>query len=716
MKSTAISATVAVLMLALPATLPAETVTTAPMTVNPLLSASTLPHQYPRFDLIKDEHFVPAYHQGMAEQLAEVDSIANNPAPATFENTVVALERSGQLLTRVATIFDNLAGTISNDALLKIESAMAPKLAAHHDAISLNAALFARIRSLYETRATLGLDAESARLLERYYKDFTRAGALLAETGQTRLRALNDEHATLQTDFTQNVLKEKNADAVIIGTREELAGLTENEISAAAAAAKVAGHEGKYLLALLNTTGQPALASLTHRATREKLMQASLARSSHGGSFDNRTIVARLAAIRAEQAALLGYVSHAAYQLEEQTARTVGAVNQLLAALAPPAVANARREAADIQAVIDADQGGFQVAAQDWDLYSEKVRAARYAFDESQLRQYFEMHRVLVDGVFYAATKLYGITFRERTDLPKYHPDTQVFEVFNEDGTHLALFIMDWYARPSKRGGAWMSEYVAQAGLLGTTPVVANHLNIPQPTGGEPALLTYDEVTTAFHEFGHALHGMFSAVKYPRFSGTSVPRDFVEFPSQGNEMWADWPEVLKNYARHYRTGAPIPQALIDKVKAAAKFNQGYATTEYLAACLLDQAWHQLKAAEVPGADGVLAFETAALKKAGVDFAPVPPRYRSTYFSHIFSNNYSAGYYSYLWSEVLDADSVEWFKQHGGLTRANGDRLRTMVLSRGGSAEAMDLYRAFRGAEPDIKPLLARRGLDAAGAN
>ncbi len=716
MKSTAISATVAVLMLALPATLPAETVTTAPMTVNPLLSASTLPHQYPRFDLIKDEHFVPAYHQGMAEQLAEVDSIANNPAPATFENTVVALERSGQLLTRVATIFDNLAGTISNDALLKIESAMAPKLAAHHDAISLNAALFARIRSLYETRATLGLDAESARLLERYYKDFTRAGALLAETGQTRLRALNAEHATLQTDFTQNVLKEKNADAVIIGTREELAGLTENEISAAAAAAKVAGHEGKYLLALLNTTGQPALASLTHRATREKLMQDSLARSSHGGSFDNRTIVARLAAIRAEQAALLGYVSHAAYQLEEQTARTVGAVNQLLAALAPPAVANARREAADIQAVIDADQGGFQVAAQDWDLYSEKVRAARYAFDESQLRQYFEMHRVLVDGVFYAATKLYGITFRERTDLPKYHPDTQVFEVFNEDGTHLALFIMDWYARPSKRGGAWMSEYVAQAGLLGTTPVVANHLNIPQPTGGEPALLTYDEVTTAFHEFGHALHGMFSAVKYPRFSGTSVPRDFVEFPSQGNEMWADWPEVLKNYARHYRTGAPIPQALIDKVKAAAKFNQGYATTEYLAACLLDQAWHQLKAAEVPGADGVLAFETAALKKAGVDFAPVPPRYRSTYFSHIFSNNYSAGYYSYLWSEVLDADSVELFKQHGGLTRANGDRLRTMVLSRGGSAEAMDLYRAFRGAEPDIKPLLARRGLDAAGAN
>jgi peptidyl-dipeptidase Dcp len=716
MKSTAISATVAVLMLALPATLPAETATTAPMTVNPLLSASTLPHQYPRFDLIKDEHFVPAYHQGMAEQLAEVDSIANNPAPATFENTVVALERSGQLLTRVATIFDNLAGTISNDALLKIESTMAPKLAAHHDAISLNAALFARIRSLYETRATLGLDAESARLLERYYKDFTRAGALLAETGQTRLRALNAEHATLQTDFTQNVLKEKNADAVIIGTREELAGLTENEISAAAATAKVAGHEGKYLLALLNTTGQPALASLTHRATREKLMQASLARSSHGGSFDNRAIVARLAAIRAEQAALLGYVSHAAYQLEEQTARTVGAVNQLLAALAPPAVANARREAADIQAVIDADQGGFQVAAQDWDLYSEKVRAARYAFDESQLRQYFEMHRVLVDGVFYAATKLYGITFRERTDLPKYHPDTQVFEVFNEDGTHLALFIMDWYARPSKRGGAWMSEYVAQAGLLGTTPVVANHLNIPQPTGGEPALLTYDEVTTAFHEFGHALHGMFSAVKYPRFSGTSVPRDFVEFPSQGNEMWADWPEVLKNYARHYRTGAPIPQALIDKVKAAAKFNQGYATTEYLAASLLDQAWHQLKAAEVPGADGVLAFETAALKKAGVDFAPVPPRYRSTYFSHIFSNNYSAGYYSYLWSEVLDADSVEWFKQHGGLTRANGDRLRTMVLSRGGSAEAMDLYRAFRGAEPDIKPLLARRGLDAAGAN
>jgi peptidyl-dipeptidase Dcp len=710
MKPSVIPALVATLVLALSAR--ADTTPTPPMTANPLLQPSSLPHQFPHFDLIKDEHYVPAFEQGMAEQLQEVAAIAGNPAPATFDNTIVALEKSGQTLNRVAAIFDNLSGTISNDAMLKIETEMAPRLSAHRDSIKLNPALFTRIRALFDTQARLGLDAESARLLDRYYKDFARAGALLPDSGKTRLTNLNAELASLLTAFTQNVLKEKNADAVVIGTREELAGLSESEIQTGAAAAAAAGHDGKYLLTILNTTGQPPLSSLTNRATREQLMQAGLARGSHGGAYDNRAIVARIATIRAEIATLLGYENYAAYQAAEQTARSVGAVNKLLADLAKPAVANARREAAAIQAVIDAENGGFTVTAADWDLYAEKVRVARYAFDESQIRQYFEMNRVIQDGVFFAATKLFGLTFKERTDLPKYHPDTQIFEIFNADGSHLAFIVMDMYARPSKRGGAWMNEYVAQAGLLSQTAVVGNHLNVPKPPDGEPTLLTFDEVTTAFHEFGHALHGMCSDVKYPRFAGTNVPRDFVEFPSQANEMWAAWPEVLANYAKHHKTGEPLPAELLAKVMSARKFNQGYATTEYLAASLLDQAWHQLKVGEVPSADGVLAFEAAALKKAGVDFAPVPPRYRSTYFSHIFTgNDYAAGYYSYLWSEVLDADTVEWFKQNGGLTRKNGDHYRATVLSRGSSGEAMDLYRSFRGANPEIKPLLERRGLD-----
>jgi peptidyl-dipeptidase Dcp len=440
-------------------------------------------------------------------------------------------------------------------------------------------------------------------------------------------------------------------------------------------------------------------------------MQASLARGSHGGEFDNRAIVASIAKLRAERARLLGYPSHAAYQLEEQTAQNVETVNLLLAQLAGHAVRNARREAAEMQAMVDAERGGFRIAAHDWGFYAERVRQARYSFDESQIRPYYEMRRVLVDGVFYAATRLYGITFKERPELKGYSPDMMVFEVFNEDGKPLALFLADYYARPNKRGGAWSSAYVPQSGLLGARPVVGNHINIPKPPAGEPTLLTHDEVRTLFHEFGHALHAMFSDVKYPRFAGTSVPRDFVEYPSQVNEMWARWPEVFQHYAKHYQTGEPMPQALLEKVEAAAKFNQGYATTELVAANVIDQAWHQLRLDRAPDADGVLAFETAALKKNGVDFAPVPPRYRSTYFSHIFSSGYSAGYYSYFWSEVLDADSVEWFKQHGGLTRANGDRFRRTLLSRGGSAEAMDLFRDFQGAAPDIKPLLKRRGLE-----
>jgi peptidyl-dipeptidase Dcp len=444
---------------------------------------------------------------------------------------------------------------------------------------------------------------------------------------------------------------------------------------------------------------------------RERVMAASLARGSRGGEFDNREIVARIALLRAQRANLLGYPTHAAYQLEEQTAKSVDTVNKLLAQLAPPAVANARREAADMQTIVDAEHGGFTIDASDWDFYAEKVRKEHYAFDESQLKPYLELRHVIVDGVFYAATKLYGITFKERTDLHGYSPDMLVFEVFNEDGSPLGLFLGDYYARSNKRGGAWMNAYVPQSGLLGRLPVVANHLNIPKPPAGEPTLLTWDEAKTAFHEFGHALHGLFSNVKYPRFSGTSVPRDFVEYPSQVNEMWRDWPEVLQHYAKHYQTGAPLPRELVEKVLATAKFNQGYMTTELVAANVIDQAWHQLAPADVPGADGVLAFEAATLKKAGLDFAPVPPRYRSTYFSHSFAGGYSAGYYSYFWSEVLDADSVDWIKTHGGLTRANGDHFRATLLSRGGSEDAMVLFRNFTGGEPSIEPLLKRRGLD-----
>jgi peptidyl-dipeptidase Dcp len=678
---------------------------------NPLLTESTLPYHLPPFAQIKNEHFAPAFAQGMAEELQEIAAITANTAAPTLENTVIALERSGETLKRATGVFGILTGADTNPTLQKLEREMAGKFAAHRDAIRLNPALFARLQTLHTARASLGLDPESDRLLDRYYKDFVRGGAKLGEADKTKLRALNAELAKLSTEFSQRVLNEINASLVFVATREELAGLPDAAFAAAAAAAQSAGRDGQFALGLTNTSGQPPLTLLTNRTVRERLMQASLARGSRGGEFDTRATVAALARLRAERAQLLGYASHAALQLEEQTARTVDTVNRLLTQLAAPAVANARREAADMQAIVDREKGGFTVAACDWDLYSEKVRQARYAFDESQLRPYYELRRVLVDGVFYAATKLYGITFQERPDLKGYHPDMLTFEVFNADGSPLALFLGDFYARPTKRGGAWANAYVPQSGLRGTKPVIGNHLNIPHPPAGQPTLLTHDEVNTLFHEFGHALHGMFSAVKYPRFAGTSVPRDFVEYPSQVNEMWATWPAVLTHYAKHYQTGAPLPPELLAKVAAAAKFNQGFKTTEYLAAALLDQAWHQLKPDEVPSADGVLAFEAAALKKAGVDFAPVPPRYRSTYFSHAFAGGYSAGYYSYLWSEVLDAHSVDWITSHGGLTRQNGDHFRATLLSRGGSDEAMTLFRNFTGAEPDIKPLLRRRGLE-----
>jgi peptidyl-dipeptidase Dcp len=677
---------------------------------NPFAKPSTLPFHYPAFDKIKDEHFLPAYAAGMREQLREIDGIANNPKPATFDNTIVAMERSGQLLTRVSTTFSNLQGANTNDKLDEIDREMSPRLAAHNDTIFLNEKLYQRVKSLYDKRAKLGLDTESSYLLERYNKDFVRAGARLSAADKVKLKAFNGEIATLQTTFTQNVLKEINASALVVDTRAELDGMTAAAIDAAAAEAKKRGMDGKFVVALGNTTGQAPLALLTNHAVRERLMAASLARGSHGGEFDDRALVTRLAKLRAERATLLGYPNFAAYSLEDQTAKDTTSVNKLLAELAKPAVSNARKEAAEIQKVIDAEKGGFQVTAADWDFYAGKVRAAKFNFDESQLKPYFELNNVLTNGVFFAAGKLYGLTFKERKDLPVYNPDVRVFDVFDANGKQLAIFLADMYARSNKQGGAWMNEYVSQSALMGTHSVVANHLNIPKPPAGEPTLLTYDEVKTAFHEFGHALHGMFSNVKYPRFSGTNVPRDFVEYPSQVNEMWAVWPEVLANYAKHYKTGAPMPKELLDKVLAAKKFNQGYMTTEYLAASLLDQRWHQLTPAQVP--TDVLAFEANALKEAGVDFAPVPPRYRTTYFSHSFSGGYSAGYYAYLWSEKLDADTVEWFKESGGLQRKNGDYFRKTLLSRGGTMDAMDMFHNFRGRDPKIEPLLERRGLTA----
>ncbi len=685
----------------------AATVTDA----NPFFDESPLPFHYPPFDRIDDSLYRPGFERGMAEQLAEIEAIADASEAPTFENTLVALERSGRVLERVSQVFFNLTSADTNDTLDAIRSEMAPKLSAHSDRILLNAALFERVRALYEQREELDLDDESRRLLEEYYTDFVRAGAQLPAAEQERLREINAELAGLETTFSQNVLSEVNASAVAVDAREALAGLTESEIEAAAAAAADRDLDGQFLIALRNTSGQPPLASLENRNLRRRVMEASLARGSQGGEFDNRTVVSRIARLRAERAALLGYPNHAAYSLERQTARTVGAVNERLASLAPAAVANARREAGDLQAIAAAGGLDHEVAAWDWAYFTEQVRAERFAFDTAALRPYFEMDNVLRNGVFHAANRLYGLTFQERTDLPVYHPDVRVFDVIDADGEPLALFLADFYARPSKRGGAWMSSFVSQSDLLDARPVVANCLNVPKPPAGEPTLLTFDEVETMFHEFGHALHGFFSAVRYPYFSGTAVPRDFVEYPSQVNEMWATWPEVLRNYAVHHETGEPMPGELLDKVLASETFNQGFATTEYLAASLLDQAWHQLAADEVPAADGVVAFEAAALDAAGVALETVPPRYRSTYFSHIWSSGYSAGYYSYIWAEVLDADTVEWFRESGGLTRENGDRFRGMLLSRGGSRDAMELYRAFRGREPDIAPLLARRGLD-----
>ncbi|MGK4591493.1 M3 family metallopeptidase [Amycolatopsis sp. w19] len=672
---------------------------------NPFAAPSELPYALPPFDRIADEHFLPAFEAGLAEHAAEIEEIANSAEPPTFENTIVALEKSGRLLSRVSSVFFNLAGSNANDEIQRVQAEMAPRLAAHADAINLNPALFGRINSLFERKDELGLDTESLRLLERHHTDVRRAGAGLPEADQKRLRELNEQLSTLSTRFQQNLLKDTNELAVVVDDVAELAGLGEDEI---ATAAETAGEEGKYVLKLTLPTAQAALASLEDRALRERIFTASVSRGNRGNESDNNRVVAELVRLRAERAAVLGFPDHASYVIEDETAKTAQAAVGLLERLAPVAVANAKAEAEELQRYLEADIPGAVLRPWDWAFYAERVRKDRFEVDTAALRPYFELNRVLTDGVFFAASKLYGLSFTEREDLPKYHPEVRIFEVFDADGSELGLFLLDYYARDSKRGGAWMNNFVDQTKLLGTKTVVVNVLNVAKPPAGEPTLLTFDEVVTAFHEFGHALHSLLSDVEYPMFSGTNVPRDFVEYPSQVNEMWMLWPEVLANYAKHHVTGEPLPQEQIDKLLASQQYGEGFSTTEYLAASLLDQAWHALGTED--NVDDVQRFEAEALTKAGVALEAVPPRYRTTYFAHIFSGGYSAGYYSYIWSEVLDADTVQWFRENGGLSRENGDHFRRELLGRGGSVDPMAAFRAFRGRDPEIEPLLKRRGL------
>jgi peptidyl-dipeptidase Dcp len=673
---------------------------------NPFFAPSTLPYGLPPFADIADDDYRPAFDKGFEDHLAEITAIAENQDAPTFANTMIALESSGQVLERVANVFFNQSSADSNDFTIALEEDMAPLLAAHADAIRLNSKLYDRIKTLYEERADLGLDAESIHLIERYYLEFTVAGAGLDEKDKTTLRDYNQRLATLSAKFDKNLLADTNDLAVVVDTAEELDGLSAGEISAAGEAAKERGLHGKYLVTLVLPTGHPYLSSLTNRDLRERIMTASRQRGIRGGDFDNTQLVLDITKLRAERAVLLGFPNHAAVVTSDETAKTPEAVDDMLRKLAPAAARNAKAEQADLQGFIGKD---FELASWDWALYSERVRKAKYDVDTSEMRPYFEAERVLHDGVFFAATKVYGITFEERKDLITYHPDVQVFEVFNEDGSKLGLFLCDLYTRDSKHGGAWMNSLISQNTLLDQPTVVVNNHNVPKPAAGEPTLLTYDEVGTLFHEFGHALHGLFGHVTYPKFSGTNVFRDFVEFPSQVNEMWMLWPEVLASYAVHHETGEPMPQDFVDKLQASSAFNEGFATSEYLTAALLDQAWHRIG----PDADvtDVAKFEADAIASFGLDNPAVPSRYSSTYFAHTFSGGYDAGYYSYIWSEVLDADTVDWFKENGGMTRANGDRFREYILGIGGSRDPLEAFKEFRGRDAEIQPLLKRRGLD-----
>jgi peptidyl-dipeptidase Dcp len=675
---------------------------------NPFYAPSTLPFQAPPFDKIKDEDFQPAIEAGMAQEQAEIEVIANNPAAPTFDNTIVAMEKGGRLLDRVMAAFYGVTGANTDPVLQQVKTTEAPKLAAHADFIHLNTKLFARIAAIYKERATLKLDPESLRLIEHIYDEFVHAGANLSEADKTDLKKLNEEASSLSDTFTNKILNATKEGAFVTPDKAALAGLSEARIAAAAQAAKNRKAEG-FVIPLQNTTQQPDLVSLSNRETRQTIFEHSWNRSERGDANDTRDTIARLAQLRAQKAKLLGYSSFAAWKLEDQMAKTPEAALRFMDAIVPAATAKAASEAKDIQAVIDAQKGGFQVQAYDWNFYSEQVRKARYDIDDAQVKPYFEINNVLENGVFYAATQLYGITFKERHDIPVYQSDVRVFEVFDADGKHLALFYCDYFKRDNKNGGAWMSEFVGQSRLLGTSPVVYNVANLPKPAEGEPALITFTDVVTMFHEFGHALHGMFSSAEYPSLAGTSTARDFVEFPSQFNEHWAIYPSVFNHYAKHYKTGAPMPEELAARINKAATFNKGYDMTELLAAAELDMQWHFLApTAPLQKPD---EFEKQALDKTHLNVSYVPPRYRSTYFSHIWGGGYSAGYYAYLWTEMLADDAYEWFVENGELTRANGDRFRQMVLSRGNTEDLAKMYKTWRGAPPNTKAMLKYRGLE-----
>jgi peptidyl-dipeptidase Dcp len=637
-----------------------------------------------------------------------VDAIAASTEPPTFDNTLVPLERAGDLLGRVLRAFYSVTGANTNDTLQDIQTEEAPKLAAHSDAIYLNERLFARVRAVYETRNSSGLNPEQIHLVERYHLDFLHAGALLAEPDKQRLRAMNQEESALTAEFQNRLLAANKAGAVEFSNAEELDGLTEGDLAAAAETAAQRGLDGRWVLSLQNTTQQPVLESLRRRDVRERVFRASIHRADRGDENDTRDIIRRVAQIRAERAVLLGFANAAAYSLDDQMAKTPEAALGLLEKVGAAASAKARDEAAKMQALIDAAGESFRLAPWDWQLYSERVRRSEYDLDESRIKPYFELDRVLRDGVFFAANKLYGISFVERHDLPVYHPDVRAYDVIDEDGSQLALFYTDFFKRDNKSGGAWMDSFVDQSRLLGRKAVIYNVTNFTKPAPGMPALLSLDEVSTLFHEFGHTLHGLLSDVEYPTLTGTNVPRDFVEFPSQFNEHWAMDPAVLANYARHHETGEPLPEALAARIRKARKFNQGFALTEYIGAAVIDMAWHTLPPGHV--VDDIEAFDEAALAKYGMRVPEVPPRYRSPYFAHIWDGGYGGGYYAYLWAEVLDHDTFAMFRQHGGLTRENGRRLREMILSRGGTRDAAELYRAYRGSEPEIEPLLIARGL------
>ena len=675
---------------------------------NPFMHVSTLPFQAPDFSKIKDSDFAPAFAEGFKEHLAEIEKIANNAEPATFENTLVSMEKSGELLRRVNGIFNMLSGANTDSVLQKLSEDIAPKLAAQSDAIFLNENLYERIKNIYLKKNELNIDKESARLLEYYHTQFIRAGANLSVDDKTRLKKLNEEEAGLSAKFTNQLLAAAKEGALVVDNKEELKGLSEGAINAAAQNAETAGEKGKCKLPLQNTTQQPALQSLENRNIRQQLFEASWNRAEKGDKNDTRKTIKRLAEIRAEKAHLLGFSNYAAWNLQDQMAKTPEAVQTFLKKLIPAATAKARKEAADLQSVIDKEKGGFQLQPWDWNYYAEKVRKARYDLDENQIKPYFELFNVLENGVFYAANQLYGLTFKQRTDIPVYQNDMRVYTVYDKDSSELCLFYCDYFKRDNKSGGAWMSNVVEQSKLLGTKPVIYNVCNFTKPAAGEPALISFDDVTTMYHEFGHALHGIFADQTYISLSGTNVARDFVELPSQFNEHWALEPKIFQHYAVHYKTREPMPQKLVEKIKKSQKFNQGYALTEILSAADLDMEWHT-----IPSGDSIKSvdeFETAALKRTNLDLQQVPPRYRSTYFLHIWGNGYQAGYYAYLWTEMLDDDAYNWFKENGGMTQANGQRFRDMILSRGNTEDYNKMFYDFRGHQPDIQPMLEDRGL------